>query len=179
VPGAFDGFEIAARAVLGQQVSVAAATTLAGRLAKTFGEPITTPHESLRVLFPTASRAARASDEELGSIGLTRARAKTLGTVARALVSGEVRLDVRGDATRVIEDLVRLPGIGPWTANYIAMRALGAPDAFPDGDLVLRRILGDLTNREAFARAEPWRPWRSYAAMHLWASLTPHEESPS
>jgi len=176
VPGAFDGFEVAARAVLGQQVSVAAATTLAGRLAKTFGEPIATPDESLRVLFPTAARIARASDEELGSIGLTRARAKTLGTLARAIVSGELRLEVRGDATRVIEDLVRLPGIGPWTANYVAMRALGAPDAFPDGDLVLRRVLGDLTNREAFARAEPWRPWRSYAAMHLWASLTPTEK---
>ncbi len=173
VPGAFDGFEIAARAVLGQQVSVAAATTLAGRLATTFGEPIAIPHESLRVLFPTAARIARSSDEELGSIGLTRARARTLGSVARAIASGDLRLDARGDATRVIEALVRLPGIGPWTANYIAMRALGAPDAFPDGDLVLRRVLGDLSNREALARAEPWRPWRAYAAMHLWASLTP------
>jgi len=171
VPGAFEGFEIAVRAVLGQQVSVAGATTFAGRLVKTFGEPIVTPDPSLHAVFPTAARLARASDAEIASIGLTGARARTLGTLARAVANGSLALEPRGEASRVIDELVSLPGIGPWTANYIAMRALGAPDAFLEGDLVLRRVLGDLTNKEALARAETWRPWRSYAAMHLWTSL--------
>ncbi len=172
VPGAFEPFEVAARAVLGQQISVAGATTFAGRLAALFGEPTTTPNDALRVQFPTAERIARATRDEIASIGLTRARAATVGTLARAVASGALRLDPRGDVAQMIDDLVRLPGIGPWTANYVAMRALGAPDVFPEGDLALRRALGDITSSEARSRAARWRPWRSYAAMHLWTSLT-------
>ncbi|MGO9709281.1 MAG: AlkA N-terminal domain-containing protein [Polyangiaceae bacterium] len=171
VPGAVDGFEIGVRAILGQQVSVSAATTFAGRLAATFGDRVVTPHAGLDRAFPTAARLARASERELASIGLTRARASSLGAFARAVVGGDVRVDGKGDAAQAVADLERLPGIGPWTAAYVAMRALGAPDAFPDGDLALRRALGDVSSREAGALAERWRPWRSYAAMHLWTSL--------
>jgi AraC family transcriptional regulator of adaptative response / DNA-3-methyladenine glycosylase II len=175
VPGAFDGFEIAVRAILGQQVSVAAATTFAGRLATAFGEPVTTNEPVLRALFPTAARLARASVTELASIGLTKSRAHSLGALARAVDSGEVRLDARGDPAVASEALLKVPGIGPWTASYVAMRALGAPDSFPEGDLALRRALGDLSARDALTRAESWRPWRAYAALHLWTSLSGDE----
>ncbi len=124
------------------------------------------------MLFPTASRLARASVAELASIGLTRARAESLGALARAVDAGELRLDSRGDPSTAREALSKLPGIGPWTASYVGMRALGAPDSFPEGDLALRRALGGVTAREAAARAEPWRPWRAYAALHLWTSLS-------
>jgi len=177
VPGAFDGFEVAVRAVLGQQVSVAAATTFAGRLAATFGDPLAADDPALRVLFPSASRLARASVAELASIGLTRARAESLAALARAVDAGELRLDSRGDPGIATEALLKLPGIGPWTASYVGMRALGAPDSFPEGDLALRRALGDVTAREAVARAEAWRPWRAYAALHLWTSLSGGDES--
>jgi AraC family transcriptional regulator of adaptative response / DNA-3-methyladenine glycosylase II len=171
VPGAFDGFEIGVRAILGQQVSVSAATTFAGRLAAAFGDPVSTPHAGLDRAFPAAARLARASESELGSIGLTRARAASVGTFARAVVAGDVRVDGRGDPASAMAALEQLPGIGPWTAAYVGMRALGSPDAFPDGDLALRRALGDVSSRDARALAEGWRPWRAYAAMHLWTSL--------
>jgi AraC family transcriptional regulator of adaptative response / DNA-3-methyladenine glycosylase II len=171
VPGAFDGFEIGVRAVLGQQVSVAAATTLAGRLAAKFGHPVATPHASLTTAFPTAARLAGLRPSDIASIGLTAARAAGLSALARAVHAGEVKLDGSGPVEAVTAALERLPGIGPWTAAYVAMRALGSPDAFPGGDLALRRALGDASTKEAYARSEGWRPWRAYAAMHLWTSL--------
>ena len=174
VPGAFDGFEIGVRAILGQQVSVAAATTLAGRLAASFGSPVATSRAGVDRAFPTVARLARASASELQSIGLTRARATSLSALAHAVRAGEVRLERTngaGDPTSTMAALERVPGVGPWTAAYVAMRALGAPDAFPDGDLALRRALGGVSGRAALSRAEPWRPWRAYAAMHLWTSL--------
>jgi AraC family transcriptional regulator of adaptative response / DNA-3-methyladenine glycosylase II len=174
VPGAFDGFEVGVRAILGQQVSVAAATTFAGRLAKAFGEPIATPHGGLDRASPTATRLVRAGESELQAIGLTRARAASLSALARAVVADDLRLDGRdgrANPAQTVAALEQLPGIGPWTAAYVAMRALGAPDAFPDGDLALRRALGGISSRAAVARAESWRPWRAYAAMHLWTSL--------
>jgi AraC family transcriptional regulator of adaptative response / DNA-3-methyladenine glycosylase II len=174
VPGAFEGFEIGVRAVLGQQVSVAAATTLAGRLAASFGEPITTTHSGLDRAFPSVARLARAPVDELRAIGLTGARAASLSALARAAHAGDVRFDQtegESESAAAMAALERLPGIGPWTAAYVGMRALGAADAFPSGDLVLRRVLGGVSAGEVLARAERWRPWRAYAAMHLWASL--------
>jgi AraC family transcriptional regulator of adaptative response / DNA-3-methyladenine glycosylase II len=170
LPSGWDGFEIAVRAIIGQQVSVAAARTVASRLAQRFGEPLATAHGSgLAHLFPTAERVA---DADLSAIGLTKARAQTLRTVARAVLDGAV--DFRAEST--LDDFVArwtaLPGIGPWTAHYIAMRALGHPDAFPAEDLVLQRALpGDgsrLSARALSAQAEAWRPWRAYSVIHLW-----------
>jgi len=170
LPGGWDGFEIAVRAILGQQVSVAAARTLATRLAHTHGRALDAPlAPGLDHLFPTPSALA---DADLTTLGVTRARADTIRGMARALLDGRVDFN----AERTLEDFVArwfaLPGIGPWTAQYIAMRALGHPDAFPAEDLVLRRVASDdgtaLTVRALSARAEAWRPWRSYAVMHLW-----------
>jgi len=174
VPRAWDGFELALRAVLGQQVSVSAARTLALRLAQRHGTPLATPLAvGLTHHFP---QAAALADADLAAIGLTRARADTVRAVARAVL--DARVDFRPE--RTLEDFVArwtaLPGIGPWTANYIALRALGHPDAFPAADLVLRRAAaGDaapLTARALSARAEAWRPWRAYAVVHLWRAAS-------
>jgi len=170
IPGSLDPFEIAVRAVLGQQVSVRAARTLAGRVASAFGAPIATPIEGLSFVFPAAERLADAAEHALTGLGLTSARARTIRALARAVASGTLRLDAAADPRSLVDELLALPGVGPWTAQYVAMRALGAPDAFPDGDLVLRRVLGVRAPREALARAERWRPWRAYAALHLWTS---------
>ena len=145
VPGGFDAFELAARAVLGQQVTVRGATTLAGRLAREFGEQIETSHASLSAIFPSAHRIARA--RHLEAIGLVPARAAAL----RDLASRDL----------IDESITSIKGIGPWTAQYVAMRALRSPDAFPSTDLVLRRFA-------SITRADAWSPWRAYAAMHLW-----------
>ena len=175
LPSGWDGFEIAVRAVLGQQVSVAAARTLATRLAQRHGQPLATPFgEGLDHLFPTPAALA---DADLQAIGLTRARADTVRGVARALLDD--RVDFRPE--RTLDDFsarwLALPGIGPWTAQYIAMRALGHPDAFPGGDLVLRKALADddrpITEKQATARAEAWRPWRAYGVIHLWKDASP------
>ena len=170
LPSVWDGFEIAVRAILGQQVSVAAARTLATRLARQFGEALPAPFGAgLERLFPTPDTLA---DADLTRIGLTRARADTVRTMACALLDG--RVDFKTE--RTLDDFtarwVALPGIGPWTAQYIAMRALGHPDAFPTDDLVLRRAASDdgstLGSKALAVRAEAWRPWRAYAVMHLW-----------
>ncbi len=170
LPSGWDGFEIAVRAILGQQVSVAAARTLATRLARQFGEALPAAlGPGLTHVFPTPIALA---DTDLTRIGLTGARAATVRAVAGALLDG--RVDFK--AERTLEEFtarwVALPGIGPWTAQYIAMRALGHPDAFPTDDLVLRRTAGDdgsvLGSTALAARAEAWRPWRAYAVMHLW-----------
>ncbi len=169
VPGAFDGLEVAVRALLGQQVSVRAASTLAGRLVARFGEAIETPHAGLDRLFPAAE--ALRGTAAIAAIGLPGARAAALEALAAA-VGGGLLLERGADAERTMTKLVALPGIGDWTASYIAMRALGWPDACPSGDLVLRRALGDCTAREVERRAERWRPWRAYAVMHLWREAT-------
>jgi AraC family transcriptional regulator, regulatory protein of adaptative response / DNA-3-methyladenine glycosylase II len=171
LPSGWDGFEIAVRAVVGQQVSVAAARTVTARLAERFGAPLPESFAALglRHAFPDAATLAEA---DLTGIGLTGARAATIRAVAQALVAGAV--DFR--AERTLDDIVArwsaLPGIGPWTAQYIALRALGHPDAFPAEDLVLQKHLpGDGTRLGAKAlreRAEAWRPWRGYGVIHLW-----------
>lgn len=166
VPGAWCGFETAIRAILGQQISVKGATTLAGRLANAFGEPLP-PHcasESLTVTFPRPGVLATA---DVQSIGLPTARARTIRTIATEVASGRLELDHTADLDASIRALVALPGIGPWTANYIAMRALQEPDGFPHGDLGLVQSTG-LDKRALAIRSERWRPWRAYAAMTLW-----------
>jgi AraC family transcriptional regulator, regulatory protein of adaptative response / DNA-3-methyladenine glycosylase II len=179
VPRAFDPAEIAARAVLGQQVTVAAARTLAGRLARAMGDAIETPFESLDRLWPTPARLAAQPLSSLVSIPLTRARANALGHLMSAIAEKRISLAVgtrrsaalRENVERTMANMVELPGIGPWTANYIAMRGLAWSDAFPEGDIVLRKALGG-TARACLAHAERWRPFRAYAALHLWASQT-------
>jgi AraC family transcriptional regulator of adaptative response / DNA-3-methyladenine glycosylase II len=178
VPGAFDGFELAARAVLGQQISVTAATTLAGRFARAFGEPVTTPFDALTHLTPTAARIASASADEIATLGVVGARARSIVALATEIASGRLVLEPGADPERTIAQLVALPGIGAWTAHYIAMRALRWPDAFPRDDMVLRKAMGGVTGAAAERRAEAWRPWRSYATMLLWqgaARIAPAE----
>jgi AraC family transcriptional regulator of adaptative response / DNA-3-methyladenine glycosylase II len=164
VPGAYDGFELAVRAVLGQQVSVPAARTLAGRLAERLGTRLDLAGRSPSVLFPGPADLA---DADLSGLGLTTARQATLRALAAAVAGGTLELDHGSDPEETAARLAELPGIGPWTISYILMRAVGDPDAFPASDLGLRRALDRLGG--STARADRWRPWRAYAAVHLWA----------
>ena len=174
VPGAFDGFELVLRAILGQQVTVKGATTLSARLTSAFGETVDTGVPGLTRLTPTADRIAQASVASIRDIGLPVARASTIHRLARAVADGSLRIAADADVRNVISQLTSLPGIGPWTAEYVAMRALHWPDAFPAGDLALRKAMGGVTEGRLRKLAEPWRPWRSYAAMHLWMSVAQH-----
>ena len=171
LPGAFDGFEMAVRAILGQQVSVRGATTLAGRLAEVFGEPIVTSHEGLARLTPTADTLAAASPEMISRLGILPSRAATIVTLSQAIANGLIDLSPGAPPQQVLPKLKALKGIGEWTAQYIAMRALHWPDAFLAGDLGIHRALGGMNPKDAAARAEAWRPWRAYAAMHLWKQI--------
>ena len=165
VPGAWDTFEIAVRAILGQQVSVAAARTFATRIVEKHGMPLATGSAGVSHMFPSPAVLAEA---DLTDIGLTGARARTLNALAVAVRDGKVDL-ANGDELRA--RLTEVPGIGAWTAEYVAMRGLSDPDAFPAGDLVLQRMAGGtkrLTEKQLLARAEQWRPWRAYAVLHLW-----------
>ncbi len=168
VPGAFDGIELAVRAILGQQVSVRAATTLGGRFAEAFGRKIKTPFAELDRLSPLPERIAEANVDDIGALGITGARAASIIALAAACASGGISLTPGTPPEAAMEHLRRLPGIGPWTAHYIAMRALRWPDAFPKEDLALRHALGDVTPAAADALSQGWRPWRSYAVLHLW-----------
>jgi AraC family transcriptional regulator, regulatory protein of adaptative response / DNA-3-methyladenine glycosylase II len=170
LPGAFDGFELGLRAILGQQVTVKAATTIACRLVEALGEPIVTPIDSLQRLTPQASRIAAATVDQIARHGLVAARARSLLAFADAHASGAISLDGGGNhhPDAVMNELVELPGIGPWTAHYMAMRGLHWPDAFPKEDIAVRKGLGRVTAREAEVLSQGWRPWRSYAVMHLW-----------
>jgi AraC family transcriptional regulator, regulatory protein of adaptative response / DNA-3-methyladenine glycosylase II len=170
VPGAFDGFELAVRAVLGQQVSVKAATTMAGRWARAFGAEIATPFVELNRLTPGARRLEEVSADEIASLGIIGGRSRCIAALAKAVRERTVILGSAADIESQIEGLMRLPGIGPWTAQYIAMRALRWPDAFPGADLMLLRA-ARLNAKQLHARAESWRPWRAYATHYLWQSL--------
>ena len=156
VPGAFDEFELAIRAILGQQVTVAGASTLTGRLATKWGKPGLFPEPSVLV------------DADLASIGLPSKRAETLRGIARHFVDFPSFLGETQNLDHAVETMVALPGIGPWTAHYIAMRGLGEPDAFPASDLALMKAMNLKDPKKLEQRAEAWRPWRAYAAMHLW-----------
>lgn len=168
VPGAFDGFEMAVGAVLGQQVSVKAAFTLATRFATAFGEPIVTPFPKLTHLTPTAERVAAAIPQVLTSLGILPSRANAILALAREVAEGRLTLEPGADVERTMAQLRQLPGIGEWTAQYVAMRALSWPDAFPHTDLILMKALGEKSPKRILEIAEAWRPWRAYAAMHLW-----------
>ncbi|HEY1329130.1 MAG TPA: AlkA N-terminal domain-containing protein [Casimicrobiaceae bacterium] len=170
LPGTTDGFELAVRAVVGQQVSVRSARTLLGRIAARFGEPVAAP-DGLTHVFPTASRIAEIEGAELASLGVLPARARTLVALARAVADGEVDLQFGAPVDAMREALERIPGIGPWTVEYIAMRALGWPDAFPAGDHAVLKALGATRAGQAQKQSESWRPWRAYAVMHLWKGM--------
>jgi AraC family transcriptional regulator, regulatory protein of adaptative response / DNA-3-methyladenine glycosylase II len=172
VPGAFDGFELAIRAILGQQVSVKGATTLMARLTAEFGEVADVGDPSLTRSAVTADRLADARVSSIRAIGLTEARAATVHALARRVANGDLRLEPDVDVRAATKQLLDVPGIGPWTAEYIAMRAFHWPDAFPSGDLVLRRRAGNLTTAGLLKAADAWRPWRAYAAMQLWMNFS-------
>ncbi len=177
VPGAWDPFELAVRAILGQQVSVAAATTLAGRLALAYGEPLAlqdglpAPAGLTQVFPPPAALVG----VDPGVLRIPTKRAETIASLARAVVAEPALLQGGLPLDETVRRLDALPGIGPWTAHYIAMRALREPDAFPSGDLGLRKAMATVAGLPSFKemdlRAEAWRPWRAYAALHLWMSL--------
>jgi AraC family transcriptional regulator of adaptative response / DNA-3-methyladenine glycosylase II len=176
VPGSLSGYELAVRAVLGQQITVAAARTLAQRLVQRFGTPIATPHAGLRQLFPAPEVLAAAEGDALGQIGIVRQRQAAIVAIARAVVEGRVALHPGADVATTTAALKELPGIGDWTAQYIAMRALRWPDAFPAGDVALHKALGVQQSRqparEAEAASQQWKPWRSYAVVRAWSALS-------
>jgi AraC family transcriptional regulator of adaptative response / DNA-3-methyladenine glycosylase II len=175
VPGHVDGDELAVRAVLGQQVTVAAARTAAGRLTEQYGERLESPVDGLTHVFPTAARLAELEPE---SLPMPRSRGRALIALCRSLADGELRLDRGADRDDVRRDLLAISGVGPWTADYIALRALGHPDVFLPTDIGIRdalRLLGRDPG-EAADLAERWRPWRSYAQLHLWQTLSPTTE---
>ena len=171
-PGHVDGPELAVRAVLGQQVSLAAARTLAGRLVADHGERLPFPHGGVTHLFPTPAAVAAADP---ATLAMPRSRRTALLALGRALADGDLALDPGADRERARRALLALPGVGPWTADYVDLRAHGDPDAFPVSDLGVRHALRALGapsgGHEALAIAEAWRPWRAYATHHLWASL--------
>ncbi len=168
IPGGWDGFEVAARAVLGQQVTVAAGTTLTRRLVDRFGQHLPGMPEGLDRQFPSPQVLVDAPQE---TIGLPRTRAATLRAVARACAEGRLDFSRAQTLDHFIQQATTLPGIGPWTAHYMALRGMAMPDAFPAGDLVLQQVLGEgqrLSERETERRSQAWRPWRAYAVLHLW-----------
>ena len=164
VPGCWNGFELATRAILGQQITVKGATVLAGRMVSNFGKPFSSG-DGLTHLFPTPAALA---DAKLTRIGLTGARAETIRALARAVCDGRISFEIAVDSDALLNRLCEIPGIGKWTAQYVAMRALGEPDAFPSGDLGLLHAMALGSSRELERHAEAWRPWRAYAARYLW-----------
>lgn len=168
LPGAIDAFEQSVRAVLGQQVTVAAATTLAGRLAGAFGTPIQTPFPGLNRLFPTAAMIAALEPVALAEQRILMTRARCIHAIATAITDGRLALRPEAPVDTVLEVLRSLPGIGEWTAQYMAMRCLSWPDAFPHTDLVIKKAFPGLKPAEILVAAERWRPWRAYATLHLW-----------
>jgi AraC family transcriptional regulator of adaptative response / DNA-3-methyladenine glycosylase II len=176
VPGALSGYELAVRAVLGQQITVAGARTLAQRLVHRFGTPIATPIPALRHLFPAPEVLAVAEGDALGQLGIVRQRQAAIVAIARAVAEGRLALHPGADVPATTAALKELPGIGDWTAQYIAMRALRWPDAFPAGDVALHKALGVQQSRqparEAEAASQAWKPWRSYAVVRAWSALS-------
>ncbi len=172
VPGQVDGDETAVRTVIGQQVSVAGARTVVGRVVALHGRPVASPVPGLTHLFPRAATLAEVDPETLP---MPRARGRALVGLATALADGTVVLDRGPDRDDVRRSLMALPGIGAWTADYVAMRALGHPDVFLPTDLAVRRVLAGLGGSPD---TERWRPWRSYALMHLWNPLMPDTPAP-
>nr|WP_218172505.1 DNA-3-methyladenine glycosylase [Pseudomonas sp. B6002] len=174
VPGTWDGLELAIRAVLGQQITVVAAIRLAGKLVAQYGAPLETPHAGITHIFPSAEVLAAA---DLATLGMPKARGRTLSGVAQALLDDPELFEPKASLKESVARLVALPGIGDWTAQYIAMRQMREADAFASGDIGLINALaalegGPVSARQLLARAEAWRPLRAYAAQHLWTSLS-------
>ena len=186
VPGCFDTFELAVRAVLGQQVSVAGATTIAGRLVARFGEAVATPFEQVTHLFPRPETLAAATVDDVAPLGMPGKRAQTIIGLARFASEGGLAIKPGASLAQAIAQLRTVPGIGEWTAQYVAMRALRFPDAFPAGDLGLQKAAAlaepgetaRLSEKQLLARAAGWSPWRGYAALLLWNSLHVEKETP-
>ncbi|MEO6030877.1 MAG: Ada metal-binding domain-containing protein [Burkholderiaceae bacterium] len=175
LPGSLDSFETAVRAVLGQQVTVAAARTLGRRLVERFGVPLETPWPEVNRAFPAPAALAGTALERIAELGIIRTRAGAIQALAQAWADIEPLLAPRADVARLIERLRALPGIGPWTAHYIAMRTLGWPDAFPPNDVAvlkaMRQLFGTVSQRDADGHAQCWQPWRAYAVLRLWNTL--------
>jgi AraC family transcriptional regulator of adaptative response / DNA-3-methyladenine glycosylase II len=171
LPGALDGFETAVRVILGQQVTVKAACTLVQRLADRFGTVVETPYPALTRVFPDAATIAAAAAEDIGHLGIVRQRVAALQALARAVAEGRLALHYGAPLQPTLDALRALPGVGEWTVQVIAMRALAWPDAWPAADIGLMNALGTRDPRQTTARAEAWRPWRAYAVMRLWQHL--------
>ena len=172
VPGAWDGHELAVRAVLGQQITVAAARTLAQRLVDKFGEAIDTPIEGLNRMFPSAQALASLRPDDLGALGIVKQRQAAILALSRGVADGQLQLHSGANVAETVAKLKELPGIGDWTAQYIAMRALRWPDAFPAGDVALHKVLkldrSKQPARAAESASQAWKPWRSYAVIRAW-----------
>lgn len=174
LPGCFEPFEMITRAVLGQQITVKAARTLAERLAAAYGTPMETGRPGLTHSFPAAEDIAALGEDiadHLGPLGVTRARSRTILNLAQKIAGGEIDFSLCVQPEDEIKKLMLIPGIGAWTAHYIAMRAMGWPDAFPHTDYGVKKALAPLSGNEILKAAEAWRPWRSYATINLWNSL--------
>lgn len=174
LPGCFDPFEVSVRAILGQQVTVKAARTLAMRFAHTFGGRIATPFEELRYTFPTSEAVCgleRPIENRLGPLGITGMRARSILALAEAIEGGAVRFTLDSDPEVEMGKLLKLPGFGPWTVQYVGMRAFSWPDAFPHTDYGVKKALAGWTQKEILDESQKWKPWRSYATMNLWNSL--------
>ena len=175
LPGSLDAFELSVRAILGQQVTVAAARTLAQRVVLRFGAPVSTPWADVSLSFPAPLRLASCPTEQLAELGIIRTRANAIIALAQAWPTLQQDMQSAGAPDALITTLCALPGIGPWTAHYIAMRALGWPDAFPPNDVAVLKAMKQLfnvsTQRQAEAHAQAWRPWRAYAVLRLWNNL--------
>jgi AraC family transcriptional regulator of adaptative response / DNA-3-methyladenine glycosylase II len=171
VPGAFCGFELAMRAIVGQQVTVKAATTLAGRLVQQFGQKIVTPFPELYRLAPMPEHIAVVDKDDIVKLGIISRRANTILTLAQAFAFKALKIEVGNQPEQIMHQLMTIPGIGRWTAHYIAMRALRWADAFPKEDIAIRNNLGGITAKQAEELSQAWRPWRSYAVLHIWNGL--------
>jgi AraC family transcriptional regulator of adaptative response / DNA-3-methyladenine glycosylase II len=179
VPGCVDGFETTVRIILGQQVTVAAACTLAGRLVERFGEPISTPFAAVQRLFPSPEALAQASAEDIGTLGIVRTRVKAIQAMSKAVAEGHLLLHPAASVEDTLTRLRALPGIGDWTCELVALRVLAWPDAFPATDAGVIKALGGLRGPAAVERAAAWQPWRAYAAMQLWHAPPPSLPLPS
>jgi AraC family transcriptional regulator of adaptative response / DNA-3-methyladenine glycosylase II len=181
LPGCFDPFEMGVRAVLGQQITVKAASTLASRMADVLGSKIDTPFEFLNRTFPTAEEIYKLNpqiqplgpsiENKLGPLGILSARSRSIFALAEALVNRQINLSQSAEIEAEMQKLLALSGFGIWTVNYIAMRALAWPDAFPHTDYGIKKALPDMKETELLKLADTWRPWRAYAAINLWNSL--------
>lgn len=174
VPGSFDAFEMAVRAVLGQQISVKAASTLAGRLVDTFGTEVETDIAGLKRLFPRPDQIVRLGEDienQLGALGVVRTRSRTIYELAKVFAEGSIDFSASAQVETEMKKLLAIRGIGPWTAQYIAMRTMGWKDAFLETDAGIKKALSPYSPQEMLELAEAWRPWRSYATVNLWNSL--------